>query len=126
MCYRTVATYAAALSFALCAALVFMPGVIHWFFGIEAHASSNFMARRAAMLFLGYGLLCYLSRNAPHTPLRDMICLSMSGMMAGVALMGLYEFWRGFAGVGILLAVAVELGFAYGFVRARGPDALAG
>jgi len=41
----------------------------------------------------------------------------MAATMFGLALTGTYEFARGYAGPGILLAVIAEIGFGVSFAR---------
>ena len=78
--------------------------------------------RRAAMLFLGMGVLAQLSRDAAQSPARQAISFGTGVSMLGLATMGVAELARGFAGPGILLAGLAEaaLGVLHLAVWARG------
>ena len=60
------------------------------------------------MLFLGYALITYFSRFAENTELRQVIILGLALTMFGLALLGLFEFLRGYVGTGIFLAISAE------------------
>lgn len=113
--FKNVSLAAAALSGVLFLCLLLFPDLIFFIFDVEGGEVARLMSRRAAMLFLGLGTISYLGRKAPTSSLRQAICLGMASCMAGLALVGLFEFVRGFAGVGILLAVATEMLFAAAF-----------
>ncbi|WP_432448146.1 hypothetical protein [Aliiroseovarius marinus] len=117
--YRQLSTIAAALCAVLAVVLTFAPGLIYWLFQVGAHESAGFMARRAAMLFVGLGLIAWLGRDAAPSDLRRAICTGFAIMMAGLGLLGTVEFLRGFAGPGIFLAVAAEALFAIAYWRLR-------
>ncbi len=113
--FKTLSVANAALTFILFCTLLFAPGLIFWTFSIQAGAAAIFIARRAAILFLGLSLISYGGRNAPHSDLRQSIVLGMFVLWALMACLGIFEFARGYAGIGILLAVVAELGFALGY-----------
>ncbi len=115
--YKIVSLAASALSVVLFVLLLLVPDVIFWVFGIEGNELARLMSRRAAMLFLGLAIIAYLGRDAINSALRQAVCLGMGSLMFGLALTGIYEFSRGFAGAGILLAALSELGFGFAFTR---------
>ncbi len=117
MTYRVTSLVAAFICFTLGILLILVPDFIYWLFSLSGNDLGNFLARRAAMLFFGFATLCYLSRNAPDSALRRSIAAAVAVAMAGLALSGLFEFFRGYVGAGIWLAIVTEIGFALLFVR---------
>jgi hypothetical protein len=94
---------------------LFLPEPIFFVFQIPETDSAFFIARRAAMLFLGIGVLSWLGRDAHHCQLRQSVCVGLALAMLGLAGLGTGEYLRGYAGAGIGLAVITEalIGFAY-------------
>jgi uncharacterized membrane protein len=117
MSYDVLNKLAFAITAALCGVLLFVPGLIYWLFGIEGGASADFIARRAAMMFAGLSVLALVTADTESEELRQAVSLSFAVMMSGLAILGLAELFRGAAGIGILLAVIVEVFFAFYYVR---------
>lgn len=112
MRFKASATIAGVLFFALFATLLLGPGLVYWLFELTPHALGDFLGRRAAMLFLALGTMSLLSRNAPPSPVRHTIARSISLGLVGLAIVGTYEWARGFAGPGIFVAVCAEAAVA--------------
>lgn len=93
----------------LCVILLSVPEVIFELFNVDDNSSAFFFGRRAAMLFLGIAVLSWVGRNASHSESRQAICLGLATSMLALAILGIFEYLRGFAGVGILLAVITEV-----------------
>jgi hypothetical protein len=106
--YQIMSYLTSALYFYLFVMLLFFPGSFLNDLGIESTESSDFLARRAAMLMLGFAVLVFLGRKVSDSMARQVIAIAISINMAGVAVMGLIEFGRGFANAGILTAVIIE------------------
>ena len=106
--YQIVSWLTAALYSYLFVMLLFSPGSFLKEIGIETTASADFLARRAAMLMLGFAVLAFFGRKISYSPARQVMALAVSANMAGFAVMGLVEFGRGFANSGILTAVTIE------------------
>jgi hypothetical protein len=83
--------------------------------GLNSSDSAHFLSRRASMLMLGFSVLSFFGRNAPHSTARQAIVLSIAVSMAGLATLGIFEFARGFVSAAILQPVSVEsiLAIAY-------------
>lgn len=96
----------------LCLTLLFWPGLVYWLFQIEGNSLGDFLAKRAAMLFAGLTMLSFLARQSQSAEVHRLVSASIGTAMGGMALLGVSEWIWGMAGPGILLAVAVELGFA--------------
>lgn len=107
--FKNTTTLVAILFFCLCLVLLFIPSILVWIFQIDQTNSSEFIGRRAAMLFLGFGTLALLSRNSRIHETQRIIATSIAAAMAGLALLGLYEFISGGVGVGIFLAIIAEV-----------------
>lgn len=97
------------LSVVLSILLLFFPEVIFFIFGVDGNESGYFISRRAAMFFWGYAAIAFFSRNSQPSESRQSIALGIALSMLGFAVLGLYEFFRGFAGAGIFLPIMVEL-----------------
>ncbi len=106
--FRTLSIVSAAVSGALFLTLLFVPGLVFWLFQIPASDSAAFLARRAAVLFLGFGVIVWRIRDADASPAIQAICVGWGVAMLALAVLGSMEFVRGFAGVGIFAAVAIE------------------
>jgi hypothetical protein len=106
--YQIVSNLTAALYFYLFVMLLFFPGSFLNDIGIKTTESAEFLARRAAMLMLGFAVLVFFGRKMYHSSARQVTALAISVNMAGFALMGLFEFGRGFVNAGILTAVTIE------------------
>ncbi len=112
MTFRTLTLATSVLSSTLFLVLLLAPGLIFALFGIESATSAAFLARRAAMLFLGFAVLSYLARDAPHSIARQAIMAGVGTTMSALALLGGVELARGAAGAGSLVAIAGETAFA--------------
>ncbi|WP_188698129.1 hypothetical protein [Bowmanella pacifica] len=115
--FKRVSLITSAITLILCIVLFISPNLIFTLFGIEPHSSTFFVGRRTAILLLGIALLTFLGRNAPHSEARQAICLSLAISMFALALLGTAEFLRGFAGIGIWLAITTETVLAFVYVR---------
>lgn len=113
--FRTLSILSAALSAALFLTLLFVPDLVFWLFQIPASESAAFLSRRAAILFLGFGILMWLVRNTENSPANRAICIGWGTAMTALAILGTLEFVRGFAGGGIFIAVFIEafIGVSY-------------
>lgn len=110
--YKNVSLAATVMYALLFIFLLFTPDFIFWIFQIEGGETANFIARRAAMLFLGLTIIAYCGRAALHSVMRQAVALAMGISMAALAVLGMFEFFRGFSGPGIWFAILAETGFA--------------
>lgn len=113
--FRTLSLLTAALTGTLSLLLVFVPDFVFLLFSVESHETAQMLARRAGMLFLGLACIAFFARNAVLSAERQAICLGFSVLMFGLAVVSCFEFARGYAGFGILLALITEVIFAYFF-----------
>ncbi|MBE0368398.1 hypothetical protein [Pseudoalteromonas aurantia] len=114
--FKNLSVMTALITFGLCITLLFTPEVIFNLFQIEGHDSAFFISRRAAILFLGISIIAWAGRCAPESDSRLAISLGLTVSMIALALIGALEYFRGFVGLGIFLAIVTEvaLGAAYG------------
>lgn len=110
--FHQLCTLTAAIWAMLALTLLVWPAVIHWLFAIDSVASTDIMSRRAGVLFAGFATIVWMARTAPDSPLRRSICFGFSVAMGGMACLGLIEFMRGAVGIGVWLAIIVEVAFA--------------
>jgi hypothetical protein len=77
------------------------------------------------MLFLGIAVFSWIGRNAVHSESRQAICIGLSISMLALAMLGVFEFVRGFPGAGIFVAIITEvtLGVAYLKIWVRNKNA---
>jgi hypothetical protein len=105
----------------LCGVLSFLlflfPDFILWLFAVDTSEGARFISRRAGILFLGLGVISYASRNADHSVARQAICLGVAVCMILMAILGLFEFVRGFSGIGSFAPIVIEVFFAFGFFQ---------
>lgn len=106
--FKLLNTATALIALILCSVLILVPEVLFMLFGIDEHSSAFFIGRRAAMLFLGLAVLTWCIRKAEFSESRQAVCLSLSVSMLGLAILGTVEYLRGFAGIGIALAIITE------------------
>lgn len=124
--FKTLGLITCGLSIVLAILLLFFPAVIFMLFGITGNEAAYFISRRAAMLFIGYAVIACLSRNAQPSEGRQAITLGIACSMSGLAILGLFEFVRGFVGSGIFLAVSAELFLAVSYFTLWQSDRKAG
>ncbi len=117
MSYRYLCIVFASLFFILCGTLIFLPGIVYWLFNIQGNALGDFLAKRAGILFLGFSILCFYSRNSQSKEVRQIVALSVGSAMGAMAVLGVYELFRGNAGPGILVAVVIEMTISILFFR---------
>lgn len=113
--FKPLSIFTAMLSLILCLSLLFLPEPIFFIFQIAEADSAFFIARRAAMLFLGIAVLCWLGKDALNSPSRQSVCIGLAVAMLGLASLGTFEYLQSNAGAGIGLAVITEaiIGIAY-------------
>ncbi len=106
--YKVVSISTAFIAMTLCIVLLLAPQIIFGLFSIQEDSSAFFIGRRAAMLFLGISVFSWVGRNAVHSESRQAICLGLAISMFTLVLLGVVEYLRGYAGMGIFLAVVTE------------------
>lgn len=109
MSYRNVSSLAAVIFFVLFVTLISLPEVVYWLFSLQENELGNFLAKRASVLFLGFSILCFLSRNSSNSEVQHVVSVTVGSAMGAMALLGIYELAFGSVGAGILVAVFIEI-----------------
>lgn len=117
MTFRTLNLLGAAVLAALGLALVFAPSVLYGLFGLELNPLGGFVSRRTAAFMFGVVALLILTRDSTDRALVRAVAGAMVITMGGLALLGLGEFARGYAGPGIFVAIVTESFFTLGYAR---------
>lgn len=115
--FRTIAIAASVICFVLSGTWLLAPGLLLEMWGIQYSYPVGLIARRAAALFLGFGVMFVLARDAQPSDTRTALTVGLSVACLALAALGVYEFATGHAGVGILSAVVVEVTLAVLFLR---------
>ena len=113
--FRRFNSFTTLLTSVLFLSLLFWPASIFTLFQIEDTASAAFMSRRAAMLFLGFAVLSWFSKDINEPKTIRAVSAGIATTMLTLAILGFVEWSRGAAGPMILMAVAAEtaLGLSY-------------
>ncbi len=117
MTFELLCRFSFAIFAALALTLLVAPGVIHWLFAIDSGAAADIMSRRAAMLFAGLAVLMFLGGSTTSLEVQHLVSAVAVVTMVGLAVLGLVEWLRGAVGIGIWLAIGVEVFFAWFYFR---------
>ena len=120
--FRAVALAASGICLALALFWLVFPQILLWIWQVDSPEPALLVARRGGALFLGVGAMLFLARDAESSSVRRAIATGLSISCATLAALGLYEFAAGHAGVGIFLAIVVELALATAFFSVRHTD----
>lgn len=123
--YKTLNLITTGISVVLSTLLLFLPEAVFLLFGVHGNEAAYFISRRASMFFIGYAIICYFSRDANPSQSRRSISAGVGVSMLGFAILGGFEFLRGFAGPGIFLAVSAEVFLAFGYFLVWRTDGVA-
>ncbi len=106
--YKIVSLFTSALFLYLFFVALFDPASFFMDVGVEAGEAAYFIARRASMFMLGITVLLFSARNLQPSSARQSIIGATAVTMSGLAIMGMYEFVRGFVDEGIFMAIIIE------------------
>jgi len=76
--------------------------------GLDPSETTSILGRRVSMFMFGVSVLCFVSRNLPHSVARQAICVSTGTTLMGVASMSAYELYRGTVNSSMWLALTLE------------------
>jgi hypothetical protein len=107
--FRRLAISAAVICFVLSGTWLLVPNVLLELWAVEYSYPVGLIGRRSAALFLGVGVMFYLARNEQPSQSRQALAIGLSTGCLVLAALGVFEFTTDHAGLGILLAVVVEL-----------------
>jgi hypothetical protein len=110
--FRSLAVVTAVICFALTGAWLIAPNILLGMWGVEYSYAVGLVARRAGALFLAIGIMFFLARNAEYSQSRTALAVGISTGCFALAVLGIFEFVTGHAGIGIWSAIIVEVGLA--------------
>ena len=84
--------------------------------GLEGNEVSDFLAKRASMLMLGFGVLLLVGANVKASACQVVISMGVAVCMLGLGTMSGYEYFRGFVNSGMLPPMIVELVLGVAFL----------
>lgn len=116
MNFKNLSTLSAIVCFALGLVWLFVPNILLSLWGVDFSYSVGLVGRRSAALFAGIGLMFLCARNTEHSQARASLIYGFVLGCLMLASLGVYELLINQVGVGILLAVIVELALAVGFL----------
>ena len=113
--YKILNTLTSILFLYLFYVLMFDSGSFFVDIDLNAGEAALILARRASIFMIGISVLLFFSKNLSHSDARQVIIITTSVVMLGLAVMGTYELVRGSMGTGILKAIVIEsiLGVSY-------------
>jgi len=119
--YKTLTIATSALFVYLFTMLFFGSDTFMTDIGLEPSMASLVLARRAAVLMLGFAVLTFGARNLVASRSRGVICLTVCITMLGLSCMGTYEYMNGNINSSIFTAIVIEtfLWISYGFVAIK-------
>lgn len=92
----------------LSAVWMFAPTKFLSAWGVDYTASAGLVGRRAAALYAGFAMMFFIARNAEQSVIRTALIYGVITTCLMLALLGLYEIFKGSASKGILSAVFIE------------------
>ena len=114
--FKILAIFTSLLCFYIFYLLFSSPDKFLFDIGLTGNEAAYFVARRAAMLFLALSALMFGVMNLENGLARQAILLSLVVMMSSLALLGSYEFLRGFVNEGLMPAIIIESVLALAFL----------
>jgi len=93
----------------LAAVWMFAPTKFLSAWGVDYSVSTGLVGRRTAALYAGIATIFFLARNAEPSATLNTLIYGLITTCVMLALLGLYEFFRGSASKGILPAVVIEI-----------------
>jgi hypothetical protein len=91
---------------------MFIPSFLLHLWGIDYSNTVGLMARRNAALFGGLCLIMFQTRNSPVSAARSGISVGVALSCLILAVLGIFEYENGRAGIGIATAVITEVALA--------------
>ena len=88
---------------------MFAPTKLLSAWNVDYTASTGLVGRRAAALYLGFVVMFFIARNAEPSIIRTALIYGLITTCLMLALLGLYELFKGRASKGILSAVFIEI-----------------
>ncbi|WP_024695276.1 hypothetical protein [Pseudomonas syringae] len=119
MKFRHLATVSAVLFWALALIWMFAPAQMLANWGVGFSNETGLVSRRAAALYMGFGVMFFLARNAAPSVIRSALVSGFVTACLILAALGVFEWTSGHASSGILAAVLVEVLLSLAFVSVQ-------
>lgn len=116
--FEIAARCAAFVCFALFIAWQFMPNLIFIVFGMENGELAYFLGQRIAALFIALGFILLFLANEKGEKIQKTIAISFAIACLLLAISGILAFKNNVTGIGIWLAIIIELIFCFWFLMA--------
>lgn len=115
--FRNLAILTSSIFFALAFTWMLAPDLLLSNWGVEFSSEVGLMSRRAAALYAGIGVMFFSARNAAPSPARLALLKGAAVACLMLAALGIFELATSHARVGILGAVAIEIGLLLAFLH---------
>jgi hypothetical protein len=114
--FRSVAIPSAFVFFLLALIWMFAPNAVLSSWGVAFSDSVGLMSRRAAALYAGIGVMFFSARNAEPSAARSALVTGFVVACLILAVLGVSELATGHAGLGISVAVLIEVALTLAFL----------
>ncbi|OAJ71110.1 hypothetical protein A7976_06630 [Methylobacillus sp. MM3] len=114
--FRSLATLSAFLFLSLALIWMFAPDLPLSSWGVEFSPEVGLVARRAAALYAGIGVMLFSARNAEPSPSRSALVAGLVVACLTLAALGSFELVAGHANRSILTAVLIEVALVLAFL----------
>ncbi|MBN8649758.1 MAG: hypothetical protein J0L55_17560 [Caulobacterales bacterium] len=94
---------------------MFLPNILFNIFAIEYNNYTIFLGQRIAALFFGLSIILFFLANENNARVQKILSVSFAISCLILAYSGVTGLQNGAAGIGILIAIIVELFFAFWF-----------
>lgn len=106
------------------AIIALLLGVGYLFFGsqvigrwqLQPTESLLLLGRRLGAFYIGLSVILFLARSAPVSVIRTALTAGAAVILLLLMLLGIYEFFAGHAGPGILASVVIESLLSLGYI----------
>ena len=107
--FQHVAMLLAAVCIALGVLWLADPASYAALYSVDIDHAGGFLGRRAAPVLIALGVLFYMARHEPPSPLRRVLCLASAFAFIGVACTGVWAYFDGTATIAVVVAAVSEV-----------------
>lgn len=116
MNFRVMAWLFSVAAAILAVMFIFNPQTLLHSWNLDAPATTQFMARRLGVVYLGIAVMFFLGRSAPPSPLRNAVCIGIAIVLVLLPVMSLIGLQQGLVGKSIIGSIIIELVLAAGLI----------
>lgn len=114
--FEIAARFASIICFILFISWQFLPNLLFFIFGLENGEIGYFLGQRIAALFIALALILYFLANEKGQKIQKVISISFALACFLLAISGIFAYLKNIAGIGIMIAIIVELFFCFWFL----------